>query len=174
MASLGDRGVLTIRTATAEDAAELLGYVERLLAEDLPGIFRRRVPSLAEEYEFIASRTRPEKCTLLVAVLDGRVVGVADFIGQANQQERHAGTFGISMDRSARGLGIGTALIEALVAWAREHGITRIQGWAFSSNPRAVALYERLGFAREGVARQAIEVDGELIDAILIARLLEH
>jgi hypothetical protein len=34
-------------------------------------------------------------------------------------------------------------------------------------------LYERLGFEREGVLRRAVIVDGEAIDVVLLARLLD-
>ncbi len=40
------------------------------------------------------------------------------------------------------------------------------------NNPKAIALYERLGFVREGLCRHAVVVDGEPIDVVLLARLL--
>ena len=109
---------------------------------------------------------------MLVATLDGSVVGVLDFVGATNEQEAHAGTFGISVDREVRGRGIGTALLEALIAWAPSHGIKRLQAWAWMTNPRALDLYERLGFEREGLCRAAVIADGEPVDVALVARVL--
>jgi len=87
-------------------------------------------------------------------------------------EEAHGGVFGLSVDGARRGSGIGTALVEALLAWAPDHGICRIQAYAFATNPRAVALYERLGFEHEGRLIGAIRRDGEEIDVIALAKRL--
>lgn len=161
-----------IRVATIHDAEELIRFADKLFSEELPGIFTRPTPTLEEERDFIGRRLGPDNSTLLVAWLDGRAVGLLDFVGETLPEERHAGTFGLSVDGDHRGLGIGTKLIEALMEWAPAHGITRIQGWAWANNPRAISLYERMGFQREGVCRGAVISKGETIDVILLARLL--
>jgi GNAT superfamily N-acetyltransferase len=43
----------------------------------------------------------------------------------------------------ARGCGIGQRLLEALLAWARTDGVTRVQ---LNAVPEARTLYERMGF----------------------------
>ncbi len=80
------------------------------------------------------------------------------------------GSIGISVDRDWRGRGIGTLLLEYLIDWAPAHGIAQIEIEAFANNPRAVALYERHGFEREGVRRGAVMVDGEYVDVICLGR----
>ena len=165
---------LMIRTATLDDAEELRSYAIKLFAEDLPGIFRRADPTLEDEMGFIRTHLEPDNSTLLVAVSDGGVVGLLDVLGGTLEQQAHEGTFGVSVDRDHRGRGVGSAMIRAMVAWTPEHGISRLQAWAWASNPRALALYERLGFEREGLCRRAVMVDGEPVDAILIARLLDE
>jgi RimJ/RimL family protein N-acetyltransferase len=162
----------TIRTATLDDAEALQTYAAGLFAEDLPGIFRRDTPTLDDEREFIRARIEPERSTLILAVENGEVVGVIDLIGRAMAEEAHCGEFGISVAREQRGKGVGTALIEAILLWAPEHGIDRVEVQAWSSNPRALALYERLGFVREGARVGAMRRDGETADVILLARRL--
>ncbi len=48
--------------------------------------------------------------------------------------------------------------------------MTRLEIEAFATNPRAIALYERLGFEREGVRREAALVDGRYVDIVCLAR----
>lgn len=163
---------MQIRTANAADAEELREYAVRLFAEGLPGIFKRPDPTLDEEREFIRARIEPDNSTLLVAVVDGRIAGVIEFVGNSLEEERHAGTFGLSVAAEYRGHGIGTALLEALLDWAPGAGISRIQAWAWMNNPGSIALYERMGFQREGLCRHAIVSGGESIDVVLLARLL--
>ena len=164
---------LEIRPATDADAEELRQFAIKLFAEKLPGIFRRPMPTIEVERDFIRSRIEPANSTLLVARLDGDVVGLLDLLGGTLAEEAHVGTFGLSVDREHRGNGIGTALLQALIAWAPEHGISRIQAWAWVNNPRSIALYERLGFQREGLCRQAILCDGQLVDVVILALLVQ-
>lgn len=53
---------------------------------------------------------------------------------------------GVCVDASVRGLGIGTRLLDAATELARDHGADRVRLSVVDGNPRARALYERLGF----------------------------
>lgn len=164
---------MDIRIASKEDAAELRAYAIALFGEHLPGIFRRPDPTLEEELQFIRSHQEQANSALFVAVDDGVIVGNLGFVGGTLEEERHAGTFGISVARGHRGQGVGTALLEALMEWAPTAGVRRIQALAWANNPRAIALYERMGFVREGICRQAVISDGQPIDVVMLARLLD-
>jgi ribosomal protein S18 acetylase RimI-like enzyme len=53
---------------------------------------------------------------------------------------------GIAVSSAARGLGIGTRLLEATTAIARDEGKAFVRLDVIDTNPRAQALYERLGY----------------------------
>lgn len=163
---------MQIRTATEADASALRLYAQALFSEHLPGIFDRHTPTLEEEIEFIRSHTLPDNSTLLIAEKDDQIAGLLGFIGGKLAEQRHAGEFGISVAKEYRAQGIGTALIEALVAWAPEHGISRIECRSWSNNPGSARLYRRMGFVEEGRLHHAVLRDGESIDELVLARLL--
>lgn len=163
---------MRIRTATPDDAPALQRYAIALFAEDLPGIFSLPAPTLEDERAFILSALEPPNSTLLLAEEDGEVIGAADFRGAARPRQAHGGEFGISVAREHRGRGVGTALIQALIAWAREAGIRRIEVHAHSNNPRALALYRRLGFEDEGLLRENVTWRGEYHDTHVLSMLL--
>lgn len=171
--AMAEEGTLEIRTARLEDAPELCDYAARLFAENLPGIFKRPTPTLEEEREFIGGYAGRENSTLLVAVEDGEIIGLLGVEGGTLDEERHAGTFGMSVATAHRGRGVGTALIEAMFRWAPTSGISRIQAWAWANNPGSIALYKRMGFAEEGVSRRAIISNGQPVDVVLLAKLFD-
>ncbi|MBM7066525.1 GNAT family N-acetyltransferase [Actibacterium sp. 188UL27-1] len=57
---------------------------------------------------------------------------------------------GICVDEAARGRGVGTQLLTAVKAEARQRGLTAVRLDVIDSNPRAKALYQRQGFVPAG------------------------
>lgn len=62
---------------------------------------------------------------------------------------------------SARGLGVGEALVEAAAAWAKTRDFGALSLWVTESNVPAVRLYERSGFTPTG-ERQPLPSDPAL------------
>lgn len=58
---------------------------------------------------------------------------------------------GIFVDPEARGLGVGTALLQAIVDYAGTSGLERVRLDVIDTNTRARALYEREGFVAQNV-----------------------
>ena len=65
--------------------------------------------------------------------------------------------------------GIGRALLEQAVAWARESGIRKLELHVFPHNEAAIALYEGFGFVREGYRQRHYRRGDDYADAILMA-----
>lgn len=64
------------------------------------------------------------------------------------------------------------AVILAVVAYAFDVvGLHRVSLGVYSFNPRAQRVYEKVGFIREGVARDALLWDGQWHDEVLMAML---
>jgi ribosomal protein S18 acetylase RimI-like enzyme len=64
---------------------------------------------------------------------------------------------------SARGLGVGAALVEAAAAWAKARDFGSLSLWVTESNAPAVRLYERCGFSPTG-ERQPLPSDPALAE----------
>jgi len=79
---------------------------------------------------------------------------------------------GIAVLPEFRGRGIGTALLREALQRARAFGFTRIELAYRAGNARVAALYERFGFVREGVQRNAVRVDGAYEDLVCMALLV--
>jgi RimJ/RimL family protein N-acetyltransferase len=74
----------------------------------------------------------------------------------------------------ARGAGLGRRLMEAGIEAARRLGMERIELEVFASNTRAIALYERVGFVREGLKRRVRKIDGRYDDDVLMAVVFDE
>lgn len=162
-----------IRPATEADAERCQRYVAELFDERLPVLFRRdRAPTVLEQQSFIAQIEKTKRSVAFLALDSDRVIGMLDFHCFPEAQQTHAGAFGMSVAKTARGTGVGTELLKALFAWAHSKKIRRIELEVFSNNEGAIQLYEKAGFVLEGRKHQAVEVDGEFVDVLLMAKLL--
>ncbi|WP_444950439.1 GNAT family N-acetyltransferase [Micromonospora ureilytica] len=81
----------------------------------------------------------------LVAVLDGRPVGMASGVPTADPLVMDLISMWVHPD--ARGRGVGDRLVNEVAHWAREHGADRLRLSVMPQNARAKALYHRAGFA---------------------------
>ncbi len=74
------------------------------------------------------------------------------------------------VDPARRGSGVGTALVEAVVEWARGRSAKRVQLWVTVSNSQAKALYARTGFA-ETERVQPLPSDPRLQQVLMVREL---
>jgi RimJ/RimL family protein N-acetyltransferase len=83
--------------------------------------------------------------------------------------------FRIALSAHARGRGVGTEATRLLIDYVFDEiddpPVHRVALGVFAFNPRAIAVYERVGFVREGVFRGALRWDGRFVDSIQMAML---
>ena len=75
--------------------------------------------------------------------------------------------------RGRRRRGVGRALLEAAVEWARASGVSKLELHVFPYNEAAIRLYESFGFEREGYRKRQYRRGQEYVDAILMAYFIE-
>jgi len=95
-----------------------------------------------------------------------RLVGVAGCLVEPRAKRRHkAVLWGMYVAPEARGRGVGRALVDAAVAWARgQPGVEQVVLTVAVPNDAARALYRACGFAPSGMERAAMRQDGEDVD----------
>jgi ribosomal protein S18 acetylase RimI-like enzyme len=154
----------TVRGARPEDAramAELFAAV----AEERNGIATEPPVDLDDR----SARFVSTAAASMVAEADGRIVGTIN----VEAGRFGAGDLGMLVDAAWRGRGVGSALMDAAIAWSRERGLHKLSLEVFPANTAAIALYRKYGFAEEGLRpKQYRRANGELWDAILMGLLL--
>ena len=71
----------------------------------------------------------------------------------------------MSVRKQYWGLGIGSLMLDTLIAWAQDTQIVKkINLRVRTDNQRAIRLYERKGFVIEGTSRKEILLDGSYFD----------
>jgi ribosomal protein S18 acetylase RimI-like enzyme len=79
------------------------------------------------------------------------------------------GEIAMLVDQAWRGRGVGSALMRAAIALARELGLHKLSLEVFAHNEAGIALYRKCGFAEEGRRpRQYRRSSGERWDSIIM------
>ncbi len=106
---------------------------------------------------------------MFVAEVPEGIVGRLSVARDPHPGSSHVADLGLMVARSHRRRGIGRALLEQAVDWARGSGVLKLELHVFPHNLAAIALYESFGFEREGYRRGHYRRGDELVDAILMA-----
>ena len=142
--------------------------VERIWAEGIAtghATFETETPSWEE---FDAARLPDHR---LVAEADGEVVGWAA-LAPVSRRPCYEGVVehSVYVAESARGRGVGRALMDALLASADEAGIWTIQTSIFPENAASLALHEAVGFRIVGRRERIAKLDGAWRDTLFLER----
>jgi [ribosomal protein S5]-alanine N-acetyltransferase len=109
----------------------------------------------------------------ILAFYRGRIIGFVIATRDDNERSRHAAHIAIGIVEAHTGRGVGRKLMDALEAWARASGVVRLDLRVMVHNVRAIALYQRCGFAVEGRLRGEFCVGGRLVDAYQMGKILD-
>ncbi|WP_436795498.1 N-acetyltransferase family protein [Actinospongicola halichondriae] len=161
---------VTIRRAELTDLDALIALRVEVARE---GIWIGAELPLDEERDrtrFATTIADGETAVMFVAEIDGEAVGNLDLVNPMGIAH-----LGMNVADGHRGQGVGAALMEAAVAWARSAGAHKMELDHWPWNHRARALYERFGFVEEGYRRRHWRrKDGSLWDAVTMGLVLDH
>jgi RimJ/RimL family protein N-acetyltransferase len=165
---VGDRAVL--RPVTTADVPGLIDLVTDPEGRRLTGT-QAAVNESALHTWYATRAEHAERLDL--AVLD-RATG--EYAGEVVLNEldapNRACSFRIALRAAHRDRGLGTDAARLVLEHAFQAvGLHRIALQVYTFNPRARAVYERVGFQAEGVLRDALLWDGDFVDAVTMSVL---
>jgi putative acetyltransferase len=165
-----------IRHAEPSDAEQLTRLAGDVSAEpegwliSVAGEWR----SAGDERRYLkALRRYPHAAVLVAERQDGTLVGRLSIGRDPHPASTHVADVGLMVAADARRHGVGTALLQAAIDWARGAGVRKIELHVFPWNEAAIKLYEAFGFEREGFRKGHYRRGSDYVDAILMAYAVE-
>ncbi len=154
--SLGD-GVVLLRPLRREDATTKATWGADADIVRWTGVPAGDTPAGALEYIAAAEESRRAGRAILLAIVDAQsaeVIGSCD-IRRPEPRDPELGEITVLLSQAARGRGLATRALALLIEWGvRELEMQRIQAVVHPENARSIAMFERLGFQREGLLRR--------------------
>jgi diamine N-acetyltransferase len=120
---------------------------------------------------------RNRHCQVRVVIVSrhtGEPVGMANLL-RIDWVAKSA-EFGVQIGAAAEwGRGLGTWVVRAMVQHAFDNlNLHRVYLTVLPNNRRALRIYEKVGFQREGILRQALFKDGQYQDLVMMSVLREE
>ena len=165
-----------LRSVEPEDAPLMLKYMKIMLGET-PFLLRSPEEfnyTAEDEARVLAGRKDDPRSLMLVAEMDGEIIAAADVCSHgAKSRLWHRGEVGISVRKDFWRQGIGSAMMDRLVAFAREAGYEQLELTVESKNIRAINLYLKNGFVVYGTRPHGMKyADGTYENDYLMVKIL--
>lgn len=163
----------TIRPATAADLPGILDIYNHAVLHTTASYDLEPV-TLQNRQEWFAARQKAGFPVLVAEGASGEVLGFASY-GTFREKPGYNGTVehSVYIRDGQRGAGLGLALMERLIAEARQQGLHVMLGSVDADNAGSIAFHERLGFRQVAHFHQVGRKFGRWLDMVFMELLLE-
>ncbi|GAU77171.1 GNAT family N-acetyltransferase [Fusibacter sp. 3D3] len=160
---------LMIRHVEIKDAADIVAIRKQVtVAQNTLGL---PYQSVKRSEQFLETALADPTCYILVAEEDEKIVGICSIKVFDNPKMNHAATLGIMVHEAYHGKGIGNAMMTEILKLSDEWlMLKRVELGVLSDNEKAIKLYEKHGFEKEGTKKYAIKKNGIYADEVIMAR----
>jgi RimJ/RimL family protein N-acetyltransferase len=170
--------IVTLKSPEAGDAQKLLQHLNSVFGESYmnmnhPSNHFEKFP-VAEEEKILADFAASSSKFMLSAFYENRIVGNLGMFGSVGEFLKHNARLGMGIEKKFCGLGLGSALLEHALTQAKRLKFHRIELTVRTFNEAGIKLYERVGFERVGLLKNAAFIDGRYFDEYMYQILLER
>ena len=157
------------------DAAALINHLKQIVSETE---FLLRYPeecdwTVAQERDILSANNADDMRLMLVCEVDGEIAGMCGLNLNRPIKFRHRANLDISLQKRFWNLGIGTAMLEALMDVARDRGVMQLELDYIEGNARGRALYEKMGFSEVARHPDAVRFrDGRMRSLVFMMKKL--
>ncbi len=163
--------ILKLRNPVANDAEKMIEYLNTVGGESDNLLFGKGEFNLTveQEVEYINRINNDTNTFMILGITNDSIVSVAQISSPSRKRISHNSELAISVRKDYWGVGIGSALMEELIQFAKQHSIIKnISLGVKASNSKAIRLYEKYGFVKVGVHKNYSYVNGSYDDEILM------
>ncbi len=167
---------ILIRQVVESDAGRMVRLMHTLL-DETP--FMLRLPheqreTASEESRYLRHLSASGNSVALFAEDGTFPVATLIVTGGGLSRLAHVGYLGMGVLRRYWGMGIGRAILEAAIDWAKDHEIIgKLSLQVFENNRRAIRLYRSLGFREEGRLRREVFEGDQFVDMLQMALFVD-
>lgn len=162
---------LTIRLPLPSDAGPLLEYLKIIGGESDHLTFgpEGHPNTIAQEEAYLATINQENNKVMLLGVINQEIIATGSLAGSTRPRLRHTLELGLSVKKAYWNMGVGTALLTALIDSAKRYQhVTQIVLHVVQDNEAAIHLYRKFGFIQQGIFPRQIRIDHKYKDSVFM------
>jgi RimJ/RimL family protein N-acetyltransferase len=170
---ISDRNVV-FRYPKSSDLIEMMKTINSLVEEHVDIAKATKVNYKQEKIWLtdVLKSIRKNESIMIVAQVDGDVVGSCQVTRDIFDVSRHVGTLGVALQKEVRGIGIGTRLVKLCLTESKKIGIKIVKIYVFDTNKEAMKFYKKFGFKEIGRIRRGVLHNNRYKDDIIMTKQL--
>ncbi|CAD5283497.1 N-acetyltransferase [Alteromonas sp. 38] len=160
---------MQLRNATLEDVNAICAiYNKGIQSGSATFDTSMRTPTDIENW--LAEQSR---YPVIVGIEKNNVIGFARLSKYSDRDcYKTIAEFSIYLADEAKGKGLGTKLLSALLSAAKSGGVNKVLSRIFTFNHASLSLCEKLGFREVGIYQRHGKIDGKWLDVVIVEKLL--
>ena len=163
---------VVLEPATPNDAQGLF-ELELAIVRDGRGVVRSEQDVQLDGVRSVDATNELGAQLIARAAESGAIVGEASLRRLKGALVRHVAVAALGVHPSWQAQGLGRALMQGLLDWARATAVERVELYTRADNMRARALYASLGFKEEAVRARFIRLGPEpYVDDVVMCMFL--
>lgn len=166
---------IIVREAVKADAEAIIIHTKKVLQEnaDFMGTLLEEFKiTVEQEMDWIEGHR--ESGMLFVTESHHSIVGLLSFKLSQSKRFSHQGMLGMSVQEAYTNRGIGSLLMQELLAWSTaDKRVEKVSLEVFSNNKRAIHFYRKHGFVEEGRRKKNAKLrEGVYVDDIIMSQFV--
>lgn len=173
MYKMHDGTPFIIREAREEDAKALLEFVHLSSTESDNLTFGKGEfdMTVEDEIKFIKSVSLNDNAVMILALVGDKVISSSSYTAGRRSRISHVGEFGISVSKKYWRQGVGRAVLKELIKWCEDNPkCEKLNLRVREDNLGAIALYESLGFEKEGLLLRDMKINGQFVNCYFMGK----
>lgn len=155
--------LLILREPTESDAKDMIDYLNTVGGESDNLLFGKGEFHLTVEQEmaYLKKVRNDPNMRMILGLINNTIVSISEIRALSRKRIAHNSEIAISVKKDYWRNGIGSAVMEELIRFAKEHeNIKNISLGVRASNENAIRLYEKFGFVKVGVHKDYFYING--------------
>jgi len=159
---LKDKSKMFFKELDLDDGEAVITYLNKVGGETNFLTFGKEGISYTIQQEKVLLRNMKETDGnfMIGGYINKKLVTVASITSSSKERLKHKADIGISVLKDYWNIGVGSQMMEYLISLCKENSFRKIDLLVYENNERAIKLYKKFGFVKEGLLTRDVLIDG--------------
>jgi RimJ/RimL family protein N-acetyltransferase len=168
--------ILILKSPTPDDAQKLLNQLKNVFNQSYqnmnhPKNYWDNFP-IEEEVKILTDFASSSSKFMISAFHGEKIVGNLSCFGMGGEFLKFNARIGMGLEKEFFNLGLGTAILNYTIEIANQNKIHRLELTVRTFNNAGITLYEKVGFRRVGILKEAAFIDEKFCDEYIYEMIL--